>query len=350
MIDICMYGCRGCNFACKYCMGPEKVDSDEEFVLDGQRLYESITFYRNRAKKNSAGFVIWGGEPLLHFRELSQTVSFLNDRFPNEQIMVSTNGFLLKSEKIRKFIEEKNIKIQLSVDGVAQKIRSNFNPLEDETVSSFLAGLANKNLLTINCTMHDKNYSVNANIDYFAEWMKDSECLESKLNIRLTPFNESSLTPEFNFSEKKLSIFINEFEQLYIKSLFGKANGLILRHFAKYPLKAVKKSNFQKVGWAEFNPCSKFYSGQTDFSKHIDTKGNFVSCNLVDSGIPPRGKSVKEIPEYCESCKYRSMRGCWPCPAGDFAEKCEWKFAWMQFQERMLLLSKILEHRNLWQL
>ena len=31
-------------------------------------------------------------------------------------------------------------------------------------------------------------------------------------------------------------------------------------------------------------------------SNHIDTKGIFISCNLIDSGIKPRGKIKKEQP------------------------------------------------------
>ncbi|WP_340138457.1 radical SAM protein [Treponema zioleckii] len=345
MINICMYGCRSCNFSCAYCMGPEKNNKNEKFILDKEQLRRAISYYRENCVKKSKGFAIWGGEPLLHFAELVETISFLNDNFPKERIMVSTNGFLLKTPKIRHFIQEKRLKLQLSVDGVAQKIRSEFNPLENEIVSSFLAKLAKSGLLTINCVMHQQNYSVNKNIDYFTKWMKTYDCLESNLNIRFTPFNESDLTPAFNLTGEHLYTFLNEFEALYIKALLGKSTDLVYKHFSIYPLKTVKKSNFEKIDWSDFNQCSKFYTNKSNISKHIDTKGKFISCNLIDSGTEPRGKTLKKIPEYCNGCEFYSMRGCFPCPSADFTEKCEWKKAWMQFQQRMLLLNKLLRKK-----
>ena len=346
MIDICMYGCRSCNFSCAYCMGPDKNSKKEKFILEKNKLYKAIKSYKEKCPKKNKGFVIWGGEPLFHFAELVETIDFLNNMFPNEKIMISTNGLLLQNQEIRRFIKEKKIKLQLSVDGVAQQLRSNFNPLENNIVTSFLVELVKIDLLSINCVMHNQNYSVNKNIDYFTNWMKKNDCLDSKLNIRLTPINESNLTSEFNFSGEHLHTFINEFESLYIKALLGKSTDLIYRHFIKYPLKTVKKSNFEKIDWSDFNQCSKFYSNKQFFSKHIDTKGKFISCNLIDSGIDPRGTITKKIPAYCTGCEFYSMRGCFPCPSADFTEKCEWKKAWMQFQQRMLLLNRLLKKHN----
>ncbi len=340
MIDICMYGCRSCNFACAYCMGPEKTKS-EKFILDEKNLYNSIVEYKKVRK--SEGFAIWGGEPLLHFSELQETVRFLRSNFCNEKIMISTNGFLLQKSEIRDYICKQQLKLQLSVDGIAQDIRSDFNPMKNEKVSEFLALLAKRNLLTINCVMHNKNCSIMQNINYFTNWMKKYKCLDSSLNVRFTPFNESALTPDFNFSGESLKCFLHEFELLYIRSLLGNKNDIISKHFSKYPLKVVKKSNFERIDWVDLNQCSRFFSGKTKISKHIDTKGNFISCNLIDSSISPRGKTNIIIPEYCNNCEFKSMRGCMPCPNSDFAEKCEWKKAWMMFQERMLLLQKYIK-------
>lgn len=339
MINICMYGCRSCNFSCQYCMGPQNT-SKELFILDEIKLKESIELVQ--AKKNKyQNFYVWGGEPLLHFSELSETISFLKNNFPDRKISFSTNGYLLTKKEIRNFIKNNQLRIQLSVDGIAQNIRSNFNPLDHEEIAIFLSEMANNNLLSINCVMHNKNYSIDSNITYFKDWMIKYDCLKSKLNIRFTPFNESVSTPAYNFSGKHLEIFIHEFEKLYIQALLGNPNHRVYKHFIKYPLKIVKESNFRKCEWEDLNQCSKIYSGKKDISSHIDTKGNFLSCNLIDSGILPRGEMQKEPPEYCSSCEFYKMRGCWPCPASDFPSKCEFKKAWMYLQQRMLLLKKL---------
>ena len=342
MIDICMYGCRGCNLSCSYCMGPQKT-INEAFCLDEERLYQAIIQYKKRNPQKSKGFVIWGGEPFLFFNEVKRTTEFIKSFFPNEGIMISTNGALLQKVEIRDFIKINKIKLQLSHDGIGQFIRSTYNPLEDYIISPFLADLANNNSLTINCIMNNKNFSIKQNINYFTKWMENNNCLESNLNIRFTPFNESNLTPDFNLSGDNLKQFITEYEELYIRALLGSDKDKIYKHFTRGPLKQVRKSNFEIIKWDDCNQCSKFYSGKTNYSKHIDTKGNYICCNLIDSGITPRGKAEKKIPTYCKECEFHSMRGCWPCPAADFPEKCEFKKAWMQFQERMLLLKKLYQ-------
>ena len=318
-------------------MGPDERN-DESFVLDKEKLLCSIN---SVAKNRYTHFFVWGGEPLLHFSALAQTISFLQSNFPESKITVSTNGFLLKEKHIRNFILQSGIALQLSCDGISQNLRSNFNPLENEIVSNFLSKLANENRLVINCVMHKQNYSVNKNIDYFAAWMKRYSCIETSLDIRFTPFTESDLTPNFNFSGSELDFFLHEYEMLYMFALFGDKNNEVMKHFVNFPLKIVRKSNLQKCDWANSNMCAKYSSGIANKSRHIDTKGNFVACNLIDSGIQPRGKIEKNIPPYCSACEFLGTRGCYPCPAGDFPQKCEWKKKWMQFQKRMLLLRSI---------
>lgn len=344
MINICMFGCRTCNLQCKYCMGPEKTNN-EKFILDENRLKSAIDLLIQNESKLSR-FFIWGGEPLSHFNELRKTIAFLETNFPERTIFLSTNGILLKEQKIRNYILTNKIGIQLSVDGIAQNYRSDFNPLENNIIAEFLVELSKQNLLSINCVMHNHNYSVLKNIQYFTGWMKKNNCLDTNLNIRFTPINESNLTPDFNFSGRRLSIFIHEYEILYLHALFGNKKDKIYKHFIKYPLKIIKASNLQKCNWENVNHCTKFNYGIKKISKHIDTKGNFITCNLIDSGTIPRGNKKKQMPDYCNKCKYKMTRGCWPCPAGDFTEKCEFKKQWMQFQERMILLHELSNNKK----
>lgn len=335
-----MFGCRSCNFSCEYCMGPDK-QYNEKFSINENKLLYSIENYIKLKKDKRVAFSIWGGEPLFHFNELKQTILFLRKNYPNCKIIFSTNGFLLSNKEYQEFILQNHIKLQLSHDGVGQIFRSNFNPLDNHNISLFLTKLIKTNQLTINCVMHNKNPSVSNNIKYFSNWMTKYKCMNSTLNIRFTPFNESCLTSSFNFSKESLKTFIDEYEQLYIYGLFGKKRNKLLNHFIKYPLKIIKKANFEKCNWEDSNSCAKFYSGKSETSNHIDTKGNYLSCNLIDSGIQPRGKTIKKIPTYCEKCEFKMTRGCWPCPAGDFTEKCEYKKEWMNFQRRMILLKEL---------
>ncbi len=336
-----MFGCRTCNLNCKYCMGPEQ-HKNEQFTINEEKLKKSISLLIQKENKKT-NFFIWGGEPLTHFNEFKTTVEFLKKNYPERNIAFSTNGILLSDKNIQDYIINNKLRIQLSCDGVEQQFRSDFNPIEANSTSFFLVELAKENLLSINCVIHKYNYSIKKNIKYFTNWMEKNNCLDSNLNIRFTPINESNLTPDFNLSGKRLQSFIHEYELLYLHALLGKKNDPIYKHFIKFPLKIIKDTNLKKCTWEYTNHCTKFATGITSISKHIDTKGNFISCNLIDSGIKPRGKEQKNIPEYCNKCKYKMTRGCWPCPAADFPEKCEFKKAWMQFQERMILLKKLYQ-------
>ena len=201
-------------------MGPNER-KDDRFLLNKEKLLCSINSIIQNRPNSPLNFFVWGGEPLLHFSPLKQTISFLQASFPKSKISVSTNGFLLQEKSIQDFVLQSGISVQLSCDGVAQKIRSNYNPLENYVVSVFLAELAQNNRLVINCVMHRQNYSVNKNIDYFVSWMKRYSCIETNLDIRFTPFTESDITPEFNFSGDELHTFLHEYEMLYIYALLG---------------------------------------------------------------------------------------------------------------------------------
>lgn len=334
VIDICMYGCRDCNFSCKYCMGPKKIT--EDFILNEKTLLEainSITLPDDKIK-----FIVWGGEPLLHFDNLKKTILFLKSNFKKALISFSTNGYFLGHKHIQDFILNSNIIVQLSCDGIAQTFRSSFNPLEDDFISHFLAKLSHKNLLSINCIMHNQNPSINNNIKYFIEWMNKYNCLDSELSIRFTPINESDETPEFNFSGDNLNTFIHEYELLFIQLLFDSGNLSILHHFSAN-LKLINEKNLKICDFSHSSGCTMFATNLIKKSNHIDTKGIFISCNLIDSGIKPRGKIKKEQPSYCNDCKFKNCKGCFPCPASDYPQKCEFKKAWLNMTERILFIK-----------
>ena len=335
-MDISLYGCRSCNFTCKYCFGPDK-SKDEPFVLDKIAVLETLS---RIGKKAGESFVIWGGEPLLHWEPFKETVEFLQEQFPEKKINFSTNGFLLQKEEVRKYIDDHKLRVQLSCDGVGQWVRSKYDPLSDDVVSEFLKNLALDDRLYINCVVHNQNPSVTDNINNFLNWMKNWDLMDSNLDIRFTPFYESDLTPEWNFTGENLHKFIHEYETLFIRQLTGDRNDKVLKHFRKDIMHRVNGWKLKKVKTEESNLCMKFFCGINDESPHIDTKGKFVSCNLIDSGIDPRGKQKKVQPEYCKGCEFEGAQGCQPCPSTDFADHCEFKKEWMRFNKRMSELKR----------
>ena len=97
-----------CNGRCKYCLVyGNNVETAE--ILDVKEFWK----YLNSQEwfKNIKKIFIIGGEPLLHFEE----ISYIIDHF-NGKISFSTNGTLLTKEMVKKFAES-NVKVYISLDG-----------------------------------------------------------------------------------------------------------------------------------------------------------------------------------------------------------------------------------------
>ena len=97
-----------CNGRCKYCLvygnNVEKVE-----VLNVKEFWQHLV-KQDWFKKIKKIFII-GGEPLLHFEE----ISYIIDNF-NGKISFSTNGTLITKEMARKFSNPK-VKVYISLDG-----------------------------------------------------------------------------------------------------------------------------------------------------------------------------------------------------------------------------------------
>lgn len=112
-----------CNGKCKYCLVfGNKVERKE--ILDISDLWNTISV-QDWFKSITNIFII-GGEPLLHFKE----ISYLLDHF-NGRISFSTNGTLLTKEMIQKF-SKSNVSVYISLDGPDFKDNLNRIFLNDE--------------------------------------------------------------------------------------------------------------------------------------------------------------------------------------------------------------------------
>ncbi len=97
-----------CNGRCKYCLVyGNKVEKVEVLnVKDFWKHLENQKWFKNIKK-----IFIIGGEPLLHFEE----ISYIIDNF-NGKISFSTNGTLITKEMAEKF-SKSNVKVYISLDG-----------------------------------------------------------------------------------------------------------------------------------------------------------------------------------------------------------------------------------------
>ena len=116
-----------CNFECAYCY-QKKGEKD----IDISNIKKAVDFFSPFfAEKCHISF--YGGEPLLAFELIRETVNYINEKKSEKEIKYSltTNGSLL-DEKIIRFFNRHKFSIRLSFDGLAQEIfrqKSSFNQI-----------------------------------------------------------------------------------------------------------------------------------------------------------------------------------------------------------------------------
>jgi uncharacterized protein len=126
--DLTFYLTEDCNLRCLYCFQKRRARR-----LDISSIRKALEFFQEGLQKES--FIsFYGGEPLLEFDSIRQTVSFIENHktlsAKKLRYSISINGTLL-TEEILRFLNAHKFKVNLSHDGTAQGITrpSSLNPL-----------------------------------------------------------------------------------------------------------------------------------------------------------------------------------------------------------------------------
>lgn len=110
-----------CNICCDYCYDYEKSRWQANLNLD--RIKETAD--KLLEKQESISVVFHGGEPLLRFNLIEETVNYLNEQKKPVRFSIQTNAALL-NDHIVSFLEKNNFSVGLSIDGhteTANKLR-----------------------------------------------------------------------------------------------------------------------------------------------------------------------------------------------------------------------------------
>jgi uncharacterized protein len=113
-----------CNMACSYCFeknGGVSHPINSETVIDGLKAFNQWLTSGSDKDYNLIKVNYFGGEPLLHYELLQETVprirKILNQTGKEIKVTVNTNGTLLDDAKI-KWIVDNNIHTYISIDGL----------------------------------------------------------------------------------------------------------------------------------------------------------------------------------------------------------------------------------------
>lgn len=123
MSQILLQVTQNCNFRCTYCIYTASIDGV-------QRTHTNKHMSLNTAKKavdylwqhsidsDAVTIGFYGGEPLLEFDLIRETILYANQKFEGKKIRyaMTTNGSLLTLDKVD-FLRKNNVQIVLSLDG-----------------------------------------------------------------------------------------------------------------------------------------------------------------------------------------------------------------------------------------
>ena len=221
---------RDCNLRCSYCFYSGKyknIRTHENSYMEKELCFKIVDYFMQRtihSPEINIGF--YGGEPLLNFELIKDTVEYVEKNYPSSNIKysVTTNGTLLTST-ITDYLIKKQFLITISIDG--PKIIHDSNRI-------FVNGSGSYDIIYKNIKyIYDNNYDFFiSNIRYNAvitqyrniveKYFKNDPMIK-KIKGKLSPLNNyhaNSITQkqsnnEFNIenssntSSKKIRTFIN---------------------------------------------------------------------------------------------------------------------------------------------
>lgn len=164
-----------CNYSCSYCSQSGEIESATVTkTADADEFIQGLDTWLTGIPKR---IEFWGGEPFLYFAKLRKLVPALDERFPDTEFVIITNGSLIDNEIID-FIERYDITIAVSHDGPGQALRGP-DPFEDPERASWLRELWRRrgpgNRMSFNVVFSGANSDVGKTQEWFVEKVGDSE-------------------------------------------------------------------------------------------------------------------------------------------------------------------------------
>lgn len=307
-----------CNLRCVYCYaGDGDYGKNEKMKFSvGQKALDLFV-----GKHKSFTVVFFGGEPLLNFSLIKETVEYAKKAFPDTKFnyRMTTNGLLLTSS-IMQFLKENNVSLTISYDGATaqKKQRLNLERKQNERdfvlerIEKFKNDLASLEGFKIRSTVTADM------IDAF-----EGDFLEIKKNLPFhTGFNRTATdNPDFKYGLNDAKKLMDTLERVVDELLnLGKFKEILSLDNIGGHLKMIHGRQFlSKTCGAGVNYLS------------VSTDGNFYLCHRFTEDSDEKIGSIKQgldygaleaivehrraVHEPCNSCWMKSI-----CRGGCFHE------------------------------
>ena len=118
---LCLHIAHDCNLKCRYCFAEEGEYHGKRELMSPEVGKKAIDFLiKNSGSRKNLEVDFFGGEPLLNFDTVKQTVEYAHSiekqHNKNFRFTITTNGILLNDE-IQSYINENMSNVVLSIDG-----------------------------------------------------------------------------------------------------------------------------------------------------------------------------------------------------------------------------------------
>ena len=263
---------RFCNAECKYCF-TNAVPYNDKNVNEELNIDEIVSFLNELAKNEIYKVSIGGGEPFL--KNLEEIINRTNDKM---KFSITTNGLIISDEFIKIFLNNKNIKVTISLDSLnnekSNMVRKNIDI--NKVVSNIKKICEYEELrerLSIRTTISKVNYKDVYDIIDFCESNKIK-------NLKINSTNQFGRAKENN----ELIIPFNEF-MTFLKKLVTYCNENVKSLNVELPVEKYLKGTNRKC-----------LCGTT--SLYVNWYGNIYPCAFTDGKIQLgniKDKSVNKI-------------------------------------------------------
>ena len=395
----------------------EEIDEKcySEFIMDKAKLFEALDndkqikplLANKTAEKEGVTFHadIWQADPLSALTSLSEIVSALEEYCKERgfkcSLSTSTNGIPFLRDEACDFLQEHNMGIQLSHDGLGQWIRTNdFDPMNIPNARRLMK---EGTLSAVNTTLNYWNSDIWANLNYWNNHLKDIFDLKNpkdwqiynQLYIKLNHIydgqydikaknvnglfngksydalkgveignlnfrNDRELAEKYGIRElgTVLTDYLHGYKRLALLMNDPTINQINYIPFKKYIEGQIARFSIIKSHEDGIGACRNFQRWKYDVGNMrekygdkysqtfvIDTTGRYSECNLIDadSNVANPGG---EQPDYCKGCKYEFAAECNICGSEKFASRCEYNYEWEVFLEEMQWIHACIENNK----
>jgi len=116
-MDLCIFMSNRCNLLCDYCA--IELNQGRAWYLDLKQIQRGVDHYADTVPSKDKSLCYLGGEPLLKWELLKDSVRAIRRRHPEMKQHLYTNGVLLTPERFR-FLRDHGVSLTLSFDGKRQ--------------------------------------------------------------------------------------------------------------------------------------------------------------------------------------------------------------------------------------